>query len=496
MRRDLFYRLLALGVLALVAGPVGIGVFVLGFVHGDSPCVLCWAQRTAMVLIGLMGLFVLRYGPRPRYLGLSVLVAGWGTYMGLRHSALHLVRDVGQGFSIAIFGVHTYVWSMFIFWACVMAMGALLFLLRDGEAGRDLRPQGLLDRLVTWVFIVVVAGNVVQAFASTGPPPYAGQSDPVRFSLDPAHWVWSTEEWHPAPISLRGRWDIERPSLDAVQADPGSSPITGVATLPVVRTFATSLPLRGGVTDLAYHAASDRFALTTAHGVHLADGQLSALQRSTVVDPGFAVDLGEFAGVAFLDAGTVLAVTQNKSYVVLKENGRADPLANFRFFLEGFTDFDHVARSRLATVRARTMYVMSAAYSAERQSLYTVSVPNRRTRQLVVSRFDRRDMVLSEEFVVAIDTASGLTLAAPERGVHEFVVTGAAVEGPTLYALSAAFGTLLTIDLDRRAIVAAHAIAGLDKPTGLAIKGDELYVVDAVGRVSVAARPPAAASGP
>jgi disulfide bond formation protein DsbB len=489
MRRDLFYRVLALAVLALTAGPVGIGVFVLGIVHGDSPCVLCWAQRTGMLLIGLMGLFVLRFGPRPKYLGLSILIAGWGTYMGVRHSSLHLVRDVGQGFSIAIVGVHTYVWSMFIYWVCVLAMGGLLLLLRDGDATRDPRRPTLLDRIATWVFLVVVAGNIVQAFASTGPPPYMGQSDPIRFSFNPAHWVWSTEEWEPAPISLRGRWAIEPPSLDGLAGDPAGSPLTGVATLAVGRTVAATLPLEGRVTDLAYHAASGRFAVTTERGVHLVDGGLASLQRRTVLDPGFSVDLGEIAGVAFLDAQTVLAVTQNKSYVVLKENGQADPLTNYRFFLDGFTDFDHLARSRFATLRARTMYVMSAAYSPERQSVYTISVPNRRTRQLVVSRFDRRDMTLSEEFVPDIDAASGLRLASAERGLREFYVTGAAIEGHRLYALSAAFGTLLTIDLDRRVIVAAHAIAGLGSPTGLAIKGDEFLIVDATGRVSVATRP-------
>ena len=111
MRRDFFYLLLACAVLGIVVVPVGSAVFWLGFVHGDSPCVLCWAQRTAMVLVALMGLFVLRYGPRPRYLGVSVLLAGAGVFMAIRHSAAHLVRDVGQGFSAEILGAHTYTWS-------------------------------------------------------------------------------------------------------------------------------------------------------------------------------------------------------------------------------------------------------------------------------------------------------------------------------------------------------------------------------------------------
>jgi len=33
-----------------------------------------WAQRTTMLLIALVSAFVLRYGPRPRYLGLGILM--------------------------------------------------------------------------------------------------------------------------------------------------------------------------------------------------------------------------------------------------------------------------------------------------------------------------------------------------------------------------------------------------------------------------------------
>ena len=62
----------------------------------------------------MVALFVVRYGPRPRYLGLAVLLGAWGVFMALRHSALHLARDVGQGFSAPIFGVHTYIWSWVI----------------------------------------------------------------------------------------------------------------------------------------------------------------------------------------------------------------------------------------------------------------------------------------------------------------------------------------------------------------------------------------------
>jgi disulfide bond formation protein DsbB len=108
MKGSLIYTLLAAAVLFLVVVPLGTSVFLFGFIHGDSPCILCWAQRLGMALVALIGLFILRYGPRPRYVGLGVLVSSYGVFMAIRHSSLHLARDVGQGFAIEMFGAHTY----------------------------------------------------------------------------------------------------------------------------------------------------------------------------------------------------------------------------------------------------------------------------------------------------------------------------------------------------------------------------------------------------
>ena len=179
-------------------------------------------------------------------------------------------------------------------------------------------------------------------------------------------------------------------------------------------------------------------------------------------------------------------MSRNKSYIVLRENGAADPVANYRFFVEAPEDFDQLARSRFATMRARVMYAQSVAYDPTGNALYTVTVPNERVRTLVVSRFDRRDMVLSAEFVPAV--GAGLSLGT-ERRLDEFYVTGATVVGQHLLAVSAAFSTLLTIDLRTEAVVAAHALGGIGAPAGLAVKGNELLVADAGGRVWVLPAP-------
>jgi len=491
VKRERLYTALSLAVLALSIVPIGGAVFVLGFLRGDSPCVMCWEQRIGMAIIALIGLFVLRYGPKPKYVGLAVLVGVWGMFMGLRHMSLHAARDIGQGFSIEVFGAHTYTWSLFIFAVCVVTMGILLLALRDADlagAPRALRP---LDRLTVHVFLVVVAANVVQAFASTGPPPFLGQSDPIRFSFNPRHWVWSTEEWSLAPPSLRGRWGAEKPDLAAASGDPAAGPLVNLTPLPVVERRSLTVPLRGTPTDLAYDAVADRFLVTTQQGLYILDGSLGRVLRHTIVDFGFAVDLDAFAGTAFLDSTTVLAVSQNKSYVVLREHDDADAARNFRFFLESFDQFDQVSRSRLTTVRARMMYTMSAAFDPATQSLYTLTVPNSKVHRLVVSRFDRRDMTLSAEFMPAVSADSGLTLAGRSRSLDELYVSAATFANGRLYALSAAYGTLLVIDPLRQAVVAAYVVPGVSRPTGLALRGDDLHIVCKDGTLLVVGAPDA-----
>ncbi len=488
MRQNLVYSALALAVLLLAAIPIGVAVFVLGFVYGDSPCVMCWEQRIGMALVALIGLFVLRYGPKPRYIGTAVLVAAWGMFMGLRHTAMHAARDVGQGFSAEILGAHTYTWALFIYWICVVTMGGLLLLTRKediAERPRALRP---FEAWAGAVFLVVIAGNIVQAFASTGPPPYMGQSDPVRFSFSPSHWVWSLEEWSPAAISLRGRWSIDTPGTTALPADPAAGPLASLPVLTPTRQLKIGLPLKGTPTDLAYDPASRQFLVTTQQGVYLADERLERLTRHTVIDVGFSVDLGRFGAGAFLDKGRVMALGENKSYVVLEPSDKADAEANFRYFLESFDQFNEVSRSRFGTVRARMMYVLSAAYDPASSSIYTVTVPNNKVKRMIVSRFDAGDMTLSEEYPPALSAGSGLRLTAGRR-LDEYCVTGAAIADGRMFAISAAFDTLLTLDLAQRTVVAAHAIPGLVRPTGLAIVAGEFYIVGENGTVWVVDRP-------
>ena len=459
-------------VILLTAGPVGFAV-VLGVAFGESPCILCWSQRTSMALMALAGIFVLRYGPRPRYLGTVVLLGAYGLYMALRHSALHLARDVGQGFAASFFGAHTYVWAYAIHWVVLVVLALLLLFLREDTVEYGQRELGRQARFAVGLFMVVIGANALQAFITTGPPPFMGQADPLRFSWNPSRWVWLI----PSPD----------PALVEVEAGPDGGPLADVQPRPIERWEEVTAPMQGRLTDLAYHAATDRFlAVTDEWGVYVLDSSLSRVDHAVTLDPYFAVHLTPLAGAAFV-GDTLAAVSTNKSYVLLRSDPEADEDYEWRHFLTTSGGVTEVRRSRLATMRAKQMYVLSAAYDADADEMVTVSVPSPRHQRLVVSRFDRSDLILSSEFIPRI--GSSLALAGPDRSLAEYVVTGATVADGTLYAVSAAYSAILVIDLASRTVVGAYAVPGIEQPVGLALRGAEWLIAQADGRVAVVARP-------
>ena len=102
-----FYDLICWGGLLIVLLPVGIANVILGYFMGDSPCTLCWGQRQEMAYIGVVALFMVRYGFKPKYLATMLVMAAVGLYMSFRHYGNHAMRDVGQGFGLDVFGIHT-----------------------------------------------------------------------------------------------------------------------------------------------------------------------------------------------------------------------------------------------------------------------------------------------------------------------------------------------------------------------------------------------------
>ncbi len=487
LSEDRLRAILAWVVIVLIGGPV-LGAVLLGVVAGDSPCILCWAERTGMILIGLCGLFVIRHGPKPRYIGVVLLLGVWGVYMSLRHSALHVARDVGQGFSAPILGAHTYIWALVIYVIALAVIGILLLFLREIRPAEAPSAPGRAGRFATGLFIVVVAANALQAFASTGPPPFFGQGDPVRLSWNPKHWVWSFEELEPYYISLRGSWTIPTPDPATADPDPARGPLIALPVLAVSGWERIGAPVNGAVSGFARDSSTGRYLVTTdRYGVYLLDSTRSRVLHHVVMDPGFSVDLSPLIGAAFAGGDTLAVLGRNKSWALLVPDAAATERDEWRHFLETDGQMKEAALGRFQTVRAHQMYALAFAYDPAAGEFVTVSVPNPRHPQLVVSRFARRDLTLSSEFEPQL--APGLALAQPSRSPADYLVTGAAVAGGRLYAISAAYSTLLVVDLKDRTLRAAYGVSGVSRPVGLAVRGADLLVAQADGRIAVLRRP-------
>jgi len=280
---------------------------------------------------------------------------------------------------------------------------------------------------------------------------------------------------------------VPAPDPAAVDADPAHGPLVSLPTLAVSGWERIGAPLEGALDAFARDAATGRYLVVSGrYGVTLLDSTLSRALHHVVLDPGFSVDLTSLAGAAFLGGDTLALVATNKSWVLLRPDPAATERAEWRHFLRTDGEMTELGLGRFATVRARQMYVLSLAFDPSVQELVTVSVPNPRHRQLVVSRFARADMLLASEFVPRLGT--GLTLKADGK-LADYLVTGAAVADGKLYAVSAAYSTLLVIDLQARTVQAAYAVPGLRHPVGVAVRGSQLLIAQADGRIASLARP-------
>ena len=216
-----FYDIVCWGGLLIVLLPVGIANIILGYMMGDSPCTLCWGQRQQMAYIGVVALFMVRYGFKPKYLATMLVMAALGLYSSFRHLGNHAARDVGQGFGLDVFGIHTQMWAEIVFWCVVMLFGLACFLAPRVDAllaemkGKPWRP---LTTFYKWSFGIVafiVASNCFQALWSTGVPPNWGQGDPVRFSFNPKYVIWDDSSWKGmwGGINFLGRRDVKDPDF-------------------------------------------------------------------------------------------------------------------------------------------------------------------------------------------------------------------------------------------------------------------------------------------
>lgn len=470
-RESIFNQLASLASMVIMALPVGIACFVFGFMLKDNPCAFCWQERTAMILVALTALYIVRYGLKPKYIGALVWLGIYGAWMAAVHTSFNLGSDIGQGFSLKVMGAHTYTWALLVFIVVLVVVAALLMFLGNRfptlNGNRNGNPVQV--KWVAGVFLFVISGNIVQAFTQTGPPPFVGQDAPGRVSLNPKFISWELDHWPTYAPNARGAYAISDPNFDVIAP---TQPMLGGEELSVAARYALPAEIRSRVTGLDYHSDSQRFAVVTSDmWVYILNQDMSQIETRAKVDGMYMLHIGPLVGVAFTGPDSLVVMGDNKAHASLVLQADQNWEVNYRRFNESEDGIGEVGRGQFATVRAKLSYVSALAFDRKADQLITVTAANERGDNLVTSRFALADMTLSAETPLDLGPQQDIWLAQLP------MLTGMAVEGRYSYLLSASSSEVLVMETQTGKVKQGYRLNAPVQPQGLVKQGNSLYIV-------------------
>ncbi|HEB7537562.1 TPA: disulfide bond formation protein B [Campylobacter coli] len=458
-----FYTLMCLAGFLIILLPVGIANFVFGYMWGDSPCTLCWGQREAMIFIGVMALFIVRYGMKGKYLAALLIMTAVGLYQSFAHYGNHAHRDLDQGFGLAVFGIHTYFWAEVVFWAVVLLLGVMFaFAPKFGSFDKELNGEKFrkftkFSFAAVLISTLIVASNVFQAFVSTGIPPYVGQGDPVRFSLNPKYIIWSTGGWNGLwqNISFLGKRDVKAPDYAFAPAseklgikfdnDTNNSPFAEIDDeLKIIDE--QTINFNKAINTLDY--INDEFVASSKWDVAFLDNNFST-KEGFELDPYFSATIDPIIGIIPYKENKFLLMGSNKSFLRFAKNPNADEALQYADFVKGNDQFEgqgkDLGRGRLDTVRAKFNHV--ASMTTDDHYLYLATVPNNKdSKTFVISKISLKDLVLSAEFTPKAELKEGKTLG-------DLYITSMAFKDDEIYALSKNHNVIAIIDPTKEEVV-------------------------------------------
>ncbi|WP_072236133.1 disulfide bond formation protein DsbI [Campylobacter coli] len=458
-----FYTLMCLAGFLIILLPVGIANFVFGYMWGDSPCTLCWGQREAMIFIGVMALFIVRYGMKGKYLAALLIMTAVGLYQSFAHYGNHAHRDLDQGFGLAVFGIHTYFWAEVVFWAVVLLLGVMFaFAPKFGSFDKELNGEKFrkftkFSFAAVLISTLIVASNVFQAFVSTGIPPYVGQGDPVRFSLNPKYIIWSTGGWNGLwqNISFLGKRDVKAPDYAFAPAseklgikfdnDTNNSPFAEIDDeLKIIDE--QTINFNKAINTLDY--INDEFVASSKWDVAFLDNNFST-KEGFELDPYFSATIDPIIGIIPYKENKFLLMGSNKSFLRFAKNPNADEALQYADFVKGNDRFEgqgkDLGRGRLDTIRAKFNHV--ASMTTDDHYLYLATVPNNKdSKTFVISKISLKDLVLSAEFTPKAELKEGKTLG-------ELYITSMAFKDDEIYALSKNHNVIAIIDPTKEEVV-------------------------------------------
>ena len=165
--------------------------FYIQFGQGEFPCPLCMLQRYGMFLSTLGALFVIMQARRgtltaSRYaqgLGIGIIGAVAGGRVSLRQIDLH-IKPGDPGYGAPVLGFHMYTWALITFVIVVLYCGVMLMLMPKSipHAPAVNSPPYRVSTIIVWIFLAVVAANVVAIIFLEG---FAGvlPDDPSSYNL-------------------------------------------------------------------------------------------------------------------------------------------------------------------------------------------------------------------------------------------------------------------------------------------------------------------------
>ncbi|PZT48463.1 hypothetical protein B6S12_03810 [Helicobacter valdiviensis] len=504
-----FYLFMATAVLLILAIPVGFANIYLGYFHNESPCTLCWFERIGMVVIGILGMFILRYGPQIKYIVCVFLFAGYGIYMGVRHTASWWQRDIGIGLGDKLVGAHTYTWAVVVYWCVVVVMGlALLFIHKKSSMMRDLshekveaKPLNTYSKIVIIASFLVVCSNAFQALIINGIPPFTGKSNPDRLTFDMSIMTktWTTEVWSRLfKFNLLGKntpenvyiKDLIEPSGLQIQRDSSEGAFELHKSItPLSQDYEISIPKLSNFKSLnaiAYHKENDEFALISNE---MAVAYTKDFKNSTgyvLFDKTNGYDMKYIVDATFIGDKLIIGAF-NKTFSGIQKvdtNTTIDPMLEWQAFKETsgsimpafYTNKNNwlePSRKYILTIRAKQNYVHS--YASDGEFLYLLSIPNKFSPKLILSYASTKDYMLSGETPLSV--APHLKLK-DNRSINDYYIVASSIVGDKMLALSMRYSTMLVIDYKNAKIIDAYEIQGLDNPKSMAIKEDILYILD------------------
>lgn len=489
-----FDFIMTTAVLLVLAIPVGIANFYLGYVIGEGPCTLCWWERIGMIVIGVGGILVLRYGLRARYVAFILFGAAYGLFMTLRHSSFSIYRDIGMGFGGDIFGAHTYTWGILVFWVVVVAMGLMMLFAKDeavavGLFRKETKVKALntYSKFVIFISLIVVLSNAVQALISAGYPPYSGKGDPERISLNN---TWTAGVWDrlKKPLSFVGANVVEKPFIAGennqislkFSTNPQDGAFVSVKPAPEILNqkeldFAiTGFMGKGVASGLAYNAQNDTFAISnTEGGVYFMDANFTKTAYA-IIDKPNGRNIQKAVASTFVDDMFVTTGFNKTIFAVRQvDKDKIDAYKEWNSFRQTSGGLEmpwYRDRPALLTIRAKKQYVLTLA--AANDSMYMLSVPNDRVKGQILIKVNNKDRLLSSETPLS----SALELK-DSRDIKDYYFTAGSISEGVFYAYSKNYNTLVLIDIATAKIIDAYAMPKMGEISALAIKNDSIFAL-------------------